>query len=101
FGLRERRHDDVAVGGAAHEALALEPAQRLAQRRGADPELERDLLLVERAARRKLALEDAPPQLDVDGVGLAAVRQGPCGWIDCHRPVARNLHARRDRWVAP
>src|SRR5947208_2375672 len=60
-------HDQAAAGPPHREALGLEAAQGVTNRRAADLEAVSELDLVEAAAGRRLAVHHGPAQLLVDG----------------------------------
>src|SRR5919206_3892629 len=65
--------------GEDHEALGGEPADGLAQGRDADADAGGELLLVDRLARRKVAVGDALAQDVVGVVGLGLEEDGAHG----------------------
>src|SRR5207302_338418 len=70
---RELGDADAAVGLREDEPLALEEAQRLAERRPADAELLREGDLGRRLAGRDLPAQDRVPQPVVDDADILAV----------------------------
>jgi hypothetical protein len=75
--VRRAGDEDAAARPArrAHEVRAREQAQGLAQRRPADAELRRELLLgAEPVARRELLTDDVPPDLEGDLLARVAAR---------------------------
>src|ERR1700760_3328428 len=96
----ERQHDPSAARGDVEIAFALQPEQRLADRRARDAETLGDLGLREAVAGHDLEVEDVLLELGVGAIG--ELRRGGCpgtGAIggDGHGSLIR-LRAWSRRW---
>ena len=79
------RGDEAAVlGEHLSQALLSQPGDRLADRRARDAQLQRQLLLAQRRARRQRQLADAPAQVVVDAVSAGKD-------IYCEKPMSHNV----------